>query len=152
MSFEFLSIKRDSEIAYVTLCRPECGNALNLSLMREITEAANSFKYDTETRVIVFKGEGKHFCVGADLKDEERWKAGESGDLLIKSRLTQIGRDLIEAVLGINQITIASLHGAAAGGGGAKSFVEEDLVTGRGEVWVGDRAAARRGRSHGTRS
>ena len=26
--------------------------------------------------------------------------------------------------------------GAAAGGGGAKSFVEEDLVTGRGEVWV----------------
>mgnify|MGYP001299646347 FL=1 len=117
MSFEFLSIKRDSEIAYVTLCRPECGNALNLSLMREITEAANSFKYDTETRVIVFKGEGKHFCVGADLKDEERWKAGESGDLLIKSRLTQIGRDLIEAVLGINQITIASLHGAAAGGG-----------------------------------
>ena len=26
--------------------------------------------------------------------------------------------------------------GTAAGGGGAKSFVEEDLVTGRGEVWV----------------
>ena len=65
-------------------------------------------------------GEGKHFCVGADLKDEERWKIGQDGDLLMKSRLTQIGRDLIESIIGINQITIAAMQGAAAGGGESK--------------------------------
>ena len=37
--------------------------------------------------------------------------------LLTKTRLTQIGRDLLESILGINQITIAAVHGAAAGGG-----------------------------------
>ncbi|NKB33734.1 MAG: enoyl-CoA hydratase/isomerase family protein [Pseudomonadales bacterium] len=117
MSFKFLTLERDGQIAHITLSRADCGNALSLALMREITEAANSFKYDTETRVVIFRGEGKHFCVGADLKDEERWKAGEDGDLLTKTRLTQVGRDLIESILGINQITIAAVQGAAAGGG-----------------------------------
>lgn len=117
MSYQFLTITKDGQLATISLNRPECGNALSMALMREITDAANSFKYDTETRVVIFRGEGKHFCVGADLKDEERWKAGADGDLLTKTRLTQIGRDLIEAITGINQITIAVVHGAAAGGG-----------------------------------
>jgi len=117
MSYQFLSITRNGQLATISLNRPECGNALSLGLMREITDAANSFKYDTETRAVIFRGEGKHFCVGADLKDEERWQVGQDGDLLTKTRLTQIGRDLIEAILGINQITIAAVQGAAAGGG-----------------------------------
>ena len=117
MTYKYLEIDKDVQIATLTLNRPDCGNALSLSLMREIIEAANTFKYDTKTRVVIIKGQGKHFCVGADLKDEERWKVGDSGDLLLRSRVTQIGRELIEAVLGINQVTIASLHGAAAGGG-----------------------------------
>lgn len=117
MSYQYLTIQKDGQLATISLNRPECGNALSMALMREITEAANSFKYDTETRAVIFRGEGKHFCVGADLKDEERWKAGADGDLLAKTRLTQIGRDLIEAITGINQITIAAIQGAAAGGG-----------------------------------
>ena len=117
MAYKYLEIDKSDQIATLTLNRPDCGNALRLSLMREIIDAANSFKYDTHTRVVIIKGQGKHFCVGADLKDEKRWKAGESEDLLAKSRLTQIGRELIEALVGINQITIARLHGASAGGG-----------------------------------
>ena len=117
MTYKYLEIDKSVQIATLTLNRPDCGNALSLSLMREIIEAANTFKYDNKTRVVIIKGQGKHFCVGADLKDEERWKVGDSGDLLLRSRVTQIGRELIEAVLGINQVTIASLHGAAAGGG-----------------------------------
>ena len=117
MNYEYLRVEKTDQLATIILARPECGNALSLSLMKEIIDAANMFKYDTQTRVVIIKGQGKHFCVGADLKDEGRWKAGESGDLLAKSRLTQIGRELIEAILGINQVTIASLHGAAAGGG-----------------------------------
>ena len=110
MSYEFLTLDRDGQVAYITLQRPECGNALSLALMREITEAANSFKYDTETRAVIFRGEGKHFCVGADLNDEERFRANEDEDLLTKTRLTQIGRDLLASILGINQITIAAVH------------------------------------------
>ena len=117
MSYENLRIEKKEKVAALILKRPDCGNALSLSLMREIIEAANSFKYDTETRVVIIKGQGTNFCVGADLKDEERWKIGECGDPLLRTRMTQIGRDLINAILSINQVTIACLHGAAAGGG-----------------------------------
>ena len=117
MSYKLLSLERDGHIACLTLRRPERGNALSLALMREITDTVNSFKYDTVSRVVIFKGEGKHFCVGADLKDEARWEAENNDSLLMKTRLTQVGRDLIEAILKMNQISIAAVKGAAAGGG-----------------------------------
>ena len=85
--------------------------------MLEIIEAAKAFKYNTEIRVVIMKGQGTNFCVGADLKDEERWKIGESGGPLLRTRMTQIGRELINAIFSINQVTIAYLFGAAAGRG-----------------------------------
>ena len=117
MNFEYLTLEKDGAIARITLRRPECANALSLALMREITTAANSFKFDTATRVVLIAGEGRHFCSGADLKDKERWQVNEEGDLLARTRLTQLGRDLLDAILGINQVTIAAIQGAAAGGG-----------------------------------
>jgi len=116
MSFNFLRIEHEGPLATICLNRPECGNALSLKLMAEIVQACESFKYDTETRVVIFHGEGKNFCVGADLKDPER-KSRDDSSLLERSRSTQRGRDLIEAILNINQITIAAVQGAAAGGG-----------------------------------
>ena len=47
MSYENLKIEKNEKVAALILNRPDCGNALSLSLMREIIEAANSFKYDT---------------------------------------------------------------------------------------------------------
>lgn len=117
MSYEFLRVEHDGPLARIHLNRPQCGNALSMKLMAEIVRACESFKYDTETRAIVFSGEGKHFCVGADLKDPERKSRDEGASLLQRQRSTQAGRDLIEAILNINQITIARIQGAAAGGG-----------------------------------
>lgn len=117
MSFEFLRIEQNAPFATIHLNRPECGNALSLKLMAEIVRACELFKYDTQTRVVVFNGEGKNFCVGADLKDPERKTRDEGASLLERQRSSQLGRDLIEAILNINQITIAAIQGAAAGGG-----------------------------------
>lgn len=117
MNFKFLKVESSGAIATIRLNRPECGNALSLKLMTKIIEACNSFKYDTETRVIIFCGEGKHFSVGADLKDPDRESQDHQADLLQRSRTTQLGRELIESILKLNQITIAAVQGAAAGGG-----------------------------------
>lgn len=116
MSFKFLTIERDASIATLCLNRPDCGNALSLNLMQEIIDAIDTFKYDTSTRVIIFCGAGKHFSVGADLKVPARQSHSEETDLLKRSRETQLGRELIEAILRINQITLAAVQGAAAGG------------------------------------
>ena len=116
MSYKLLTIASDDGVASLSFNRPESGNALSVELMQEIIAACNSYKYDTDTRVIVFRGEGAHFSVGADLKDPVRQQQIDEKDLNQSYRRTQLGRELIESILNINQITIAAVHGAAAGG------------------------------------
>jgi len=73
MEYKHLLIeKRDDHITIVTLNRPDQLNALNSILMREIEQVTGEFQRDTETRVVIFTGTGKHFSVGADLKEQRR--------------------------------------------------------------------------------
>jgi enoyl-CoA hydratase/carnithine racemase len=116
MSQQDLTIERREQIAIVTLNRPERLNALSLDLMEAIESVAGSFRDDVDTRVVIFRGAGKHFTAGADLKDPRREeRAGLT--LLKKRRALSLGGRMIRALLEIDQITIAALHGAALGGG-----------------------------------
>jgi len=114
MSYEYLQISREEHVTTVTLSRAEALNALNDSMMDEIERLARGFAGDEQTRVVVLAGAGPHFCVGADLKQA----APEPRPSVLMSRryLTR-GARMIRALLEIEQITIAALHGAALGGG-----------------------------------
>ncbi len=114
---EHIEVLCEDTIATLVLDRPDCGNALSIALMKEIIGALRTFKDNTDVRVILIRGEGKHFCVGADLKDTERQLQLEQADLLKRQRSTSLGRELIQAILEVDQITIAAIQGAAAGGG-----------------------------------
>ena len=54
-------------IRTVTLNRPEAGNALDIDLVRALTEAIEAADTDEQVRVIVLTGAGKTFCGGLDL-------------------------------------------------------------------------------------
>ncbi|GAB3077851.1 enoyl-CoA hydratase-related protein [Nocardioides zeae] len=54
-------------IAVLTLARPEAGNAMTMRLCLEIVAALDAVDADDEVRAVVLTGEGRHFCVGADL-------------------------------------------------------------------------------------
>lgn len=116
MHFQHVLIERSDAVATLTLNRADCGNALSIAFMQELIAAAKSFQQDTETRVVIVRGEGKHFSVGADLKDPARQQQSEA-DLLVRSRSTALGRELIQSILDINQVTIAAVQGVTAGGG-----------------------------------
>ncbi|MCG8416061.1 MAG: enoyl-CoA hydratase/isomerase family protein [Pseudomonadales bacterium] len=116
MHYEHVLIESQDAITTLTLNRPDCGNALSIAFMKEIIAAAKSFQQDTDTRVIIVRGAGKHFSVGADLKDPERHQQSDE-DLLTRTRSTTLGRELIQTILDIDQITIAAVQGVAAGGG-----------------------------------
>ena len=117
MTYQFLTLALENDIAILSLNRPAVGNALSIKLIEEIIDAVNSLKYNVDIKVVIFRGEGRHFSVGADLKDPDRLEAGSDADLLKKSRTTQFGRELIETIMRMNQISIAAVQGAAAGGG-----------------------------------
>jgi len=115
MDYKNLIITRDGPVATVTLNRPDKLNALSVELMEEIRICAEKFRDDVETRVVIFTGAGKHFCAGADLTDPAR-AALQSAPLIERRRATQLGQRMIRALLEIEQITIAAIHGACLGG------------------------------------
>ncbi|MDA0978281.1 MAG: enoyl-CoA hydratase/isomerase family protein [Proteobacteria bacterium] len=109
--YEYIEVIRDGPVTSVELNRPDSLNALNIGLMEEIEHVSRSFLDDEQTRVVVFRGRGKHFSAGADLKQR-----AEPGNLVMQRRKAGLGARMIRAILEINQVTIAAVHGAALGG------------------------------------
>jgi len=60
-------------VAVITLNRPEAANAQNAALLEALDAAWGRAAADEEVKVIVLRGNGKHFSAGHDLKD--RWPA-----------------------------------------------------------------------------
>ena len=125
MTYEHVIVEREGEIATIRFNRPERANALHYEMIAEIEAAALSFRDDIESRVVIFTGAGKNFCAGADLGDSG---AGYSGPLIQTRRRRRIGERAIQAILEMDQITIAAWNGAAAGGGGCFAMAADFRV------------------------
>ena len=54
-------------VATVTLNRPEVGNAYNGDLIQGLLSAMDALSARLELRVVLLRGNGKHFQAGADL-------------------------------------------------------------------------------------
>lgn len=67
MRYENILIKKDDKVAAVTLDRPQVHNAMNETLMKELTACFKDLDLDESTRVVVLTGSGESFCAGADL-------------------------------------------------------------------------------------
>ena len=114
MDYQHLKVDYDGPVATVTFNRPDRANALNYEHLAEIEAVALAFRDDADTRVVIFTGAGKHFSSGADLTDPgDAYK----GPLSLRRRRSRIGERAIQALYGIDQITIAAWNGAAMGGG-----------------------------------
>ena len=116
MSYKNLLVEKDGPVAVVTLNRPEKLNALSQQFMEEIIRLCSDFHRDTETRVVIFQGAGKHFSAGVDLIDAvgQGWQTMSQFE---KLRGLSLGGRMITSLWEMDQITIASLHGVALGGG-----------------------------------
>ena len=104
--------KEDLHIAIVKFNRPKNLNSLNRELMKDIEMVTEEFHGDTETRVVIFTGEGKNFCAGADLSEKR-----EPLTVLGNLRNLQAGPRMIKKIYDMEQITIAAINGYAFGGG-----------------------------------
>lgn len=114
MEYQHIRVEHEGHIARLTFNRPSKANALHYEHLFEIEQAALTFRENSECRAVIFIGAGKHFSSGADLTDSgEVYKV----PLVQRRRRMRMGERAIEAILGIDQITIAAWHGAAMGGG-----------------------------------
>jgi enoyl-CoA hydratase/carnithine racemase len=117
--FTTLSAEVSGAIGHLVLNRPERLNAINDAVMSELLEAVSWLDNHRELRVVIFKGSGRAFSAGADLKSlpgaDTRIESGKSW--LARHKAGQIGFRLCEAIEQMQAVTIAQVHGAAVGGG-----------------------------------
>lgn len=72
-----LDIRIEDGVAWLTLDRPEAGNALSPGMLRALEAAWTRLETDREVRVIILTGAGeKHFCTGADVAGVAVGKGG----------------------------------------------------------------------------
>jgi isohexenylglutaconyl-CoA hydratase len=72
--------RREGGALHLTLNRPQARNAMSLAMVDELLAALDAAEADGETRVVVLRGAGGHFCAGADLKDIAAARSRPSGD------------------------------------------------------------------------
>jgi enoyl-CoA hydratase/carnithine racemase len=114
-------------VVTVTLNRPDQLNAMTRTMFEELELIARTLDRDGRCRVVLLTGSGRAFCAGYDL--------GDAGDL---ASLGAIGMlDLQEraarALLAIRSLrvpVVASIGGAAAGGGLALALAADIRIGG----------------------
>ena len=67
MSTSPLLFEVNDGIAWITLNRPEAGNAIDLPMARVLVDAAIRCQTDATIRCVVLTGAGRLFCVGGDV-------------------------------------------------------------------------------------
>lgn len=114
MSYETLQTQLHQGIALIWLNRPAVRNAMNDTVIAELTDAFERAGEDDEVRAIMLAGHGSAFCAGADLewmKRARQYTPEENrADALKLARLLQ-------AISTNPRPVVARVHGPAFAGG-----------------------------------
>jgi 2-(1,2-epoxy-1,2-dihydrophenyl)acetyl-CoA isomerase len=73
---EFLKFEKEGKVARISFNRPQVHNALNMEMIKELSQALDKCEKDDSIKVILLRGEGKSFCSGADLKQFLEFTSG----------------------------------------------------------------------------
>ncbi|TQR19060.1 enoyl-CoA hydratase [Psychrobacillus vulpis] len=108
--YKTLLLEKEGRIATLILNRPDAMNSMNGVMMKELAECLESIKQDTSVQVLLLKGEGRAFSAGGDIKA----MLDTDNPFNIEEAMSYVSR-IAMALYTSPQITIASVHGAAAG-------------------------------------
>jgi enoyl-CoA hydratase/carnithine racemase len=110
MSFETIRLERADGVATITLDRPDAGNAINVTMVRELEKVCCFLEDEADEKVAVLRGAGATFCSGIDMLD---FPPDEKPDVRGFSRWERACRTLER----LPMVTIAAIDGECTGGG-----------------------------------
>jgi len=114
MTYDCISFGVGDGVARLTLDRPDAGNAVDLQLARELSDATIACSEDRSVRAVLLTGAGRNFCVGGDLRSFTT-----RGDAL-PAHLREITTYLHAAVSRLARLdapVVVAVQGSAAGAG-----------------------------------
>jgi 2-(1,2-epoxy-1,2-dihydrophenyl)acetyl-CoA isomerase len=106
--YETILVEKTEHVATISLNRPAARNGIVPAMMDELWDAVRDAAADKTLRVLVFRGAGRDFCPGADLKAYTSSAQGPT-----RPETFGISVILHEAPF----VTIAAIKGACAGAG-----------------------------------
>lgn len=128
MLFETLVFERRDGVAQVTLNRPERLNALDATLIRELTAAATLIRADSAVRAVLLAARGRAFCSGADL----------SGDVIttIEASLRDGFNPMVSAWFDLPVPVVVAVQGIAAGAGASLALAGDIVLAAHSAVFL----------------
>ncbi len=105
-----VDVRRDGDVAVLTLNRPDKLNALSTALERDLAVALSSDEVTT-SRAAMLSGAGGAFSAGADVTE-----MGDQTPAAVARYYRDTG-DVYERLAALPQPTVAAIHGYCLGGG-----------------------------------
>ena len=122
MKFETILYDLREGIAEIRLNRPQRLNAVTQQLYDELNAALSCAEAEREARVVLITGEGRAFCVGADLKEHKVGRSAFDRRQYLKGE-----QDVCQRLVNMKKPVIAAVNGFALGAG-AEIAIAADFV------------------------
>ncbi|MDY6825624.1 MAG: 3-hydroxyacyl-CoA dehydrogenase NAD-binding domain-containing protein [Bacillota bacterium] len=124
--FKFVDLEIEDNIAYITINRPEAMNALNPVVVDQLEKKFDEAEKKPDVKAIVFKGAGKAFIAGADIKFFVNNIKSDNVDKTYA--FTRKGQDLLLRFENSPKMTIALVDGLSLGGGSEVALACQAIV------------------------
>lgn len=112
-TYETLIYHVESNVALITMNRPQRRNALNVQLNADLLAAFQEAAADEAVRAVVLTGAGKGFCAGADLTAVSTIPSPDN----LYQRIIDSYQPLMGLITTLKKPVIAAVNGVAAGAG-----------------------------------
>lgn len=113
--------EKQDGVAVLTLNRPDKLNAMSGVMRAQFGRHLQSIEADPEIRIVLLKGNGRAFCVGADTN------AMPENALSWRERI-HLAQQHHTALVKMDKIVIAAVQGIAAGGGASLALAADILI------------------------
>lgn len=112
-TYETLLVALQEQVLEIRFNRPHRLNAVVEVFYTELIGALALAERAENVRAVVLTGEGRAFCVGADMKEH----GGAARTLYQRRQYLQLGNDVCEAIYRLKKPVVAAINGYALGAG-----------------------------------
>jgi enoyl-CoA hydratase len=111
-SMTTIKFRKEQQIGIISLNRPKQMNALNVEMIKKLSDLLDNISKNDEIRVVILTGNEKVFCVGADITEVSKFNTPVKAHTFVSEV-----QALFNRIEELEKPTIAAIVGFALGGG-----------------------------------
>jgi 2-(1,2-epoxy-1,2-dihydrophenyl)acetyl-CoA isomerase len=128
MPMSAVLLRRNGAAVWITLNRPDAGNAINMTVAKELALAARQVAADPTVRCVVLTGAGRLFCAGGDVGGMDA--AGDKASQYLRELADSL-HGAIETFTTMAKPFVVVVNGSAAGAGLSLALLGDVVIASR---------------------